>query len=168
MTRLADLHIHTLHSDSTLSPNEVIEQAYQNGLRCVGITDHDILDGIHPVMAEARKYGLEVIPGVELSCDMNGREVHILGYLFDCTHEPLMDRLKTIQDARAERMKAMIAKLKSLGIEGIQFEEVAALAKTKAMGRPHLAMILQKKGIVSDIKGAFDRYLAQGAAAYVT
>ncbi|OGX38352.1 MAG: hypothetical protein A3D87_02380 [Omnitrophica WOR_2 bacterium RIFCSPHIGHO2_02_FULL_50_17] len=166
MRRFADLHIHTLHSDSTLSPQEVVEQARQNGLSCVGITDHDILDGIPPAFEEAKKYDLEVVAGIELSCEMNGREVHILGYLFDCAYEPLRDRLKVIQNVRAERMKMMIAKLESLGIEGIRFEDVAALANTKALGRPHLAMILQKKGIVGDIKGAFDRYLAEGAPAY--
>ena len=83
MTRQADLHIHTHFSDSTSSPEEVIGQAHENGLSCIAIADHDTVDGVEPTMKAAQKYGIEVISGIELSTEINGKDVHMLGYLFD-------------------------------------------------------------------------------------
>ena len=87
MTKLADLHIHTNFSDSTSSPEEVIEQAHKAGINCLSITDHDTLEGINPTLEAAAKYNIEIIPGVELSSEIQGKDVHILGYLFDHENE---------------------------------------------------------------------------------
>ena len=163
----ADLHIHTHFSDSTSSPKEVIEQAHKKGLNCIAITDHDTVDGIKPTMEAAKKYEIEVLPGVELSSEANGKDIHVLGYLFDIDNTFLLNQLDIMQNTRIERMKKIIFKLDALGIKNIALEEVCALAQSKSVGRPHIATILVKRGVVRTIKDAFDKYLAEGAAAYV-
>ncbi len=168
MTRLADLHIHTFYSDGTSSPQEVVLAAHEAGLHCIAITDHDTIDGFSPTMEAAQKYHLEVIAGVELSTEMNGKDVHILGYLFDCQNKQLGKFLESNQGDRVERMGRMIEKLKELGIKNIELEEVCARARSKSVGRPHLARLLVEKGLVKDIREAFDKYLAEGSPAYVT
>jgi len=167
MTRLADLHIHTHFSDSTSSPQEVVELANTNSLSCIAITDHDTFDGIQPTMDEAQKYDIEVISGIELSSEINGKDVHILGYLFDFKDREFADQVKHMQRVRVERMQEMIEKLKALNIDNITLEEVCGLAESDAVGRPHLAAKLVEKGWVNNIQMAFNKYLADGAPAFV-
>lgn len=168
MSGLADLHIHTYYSDSTSSPEEVVEQARQNGLNCIAIVDHDTIDGIEPTLRAASAYGLEVVPGIELSSEINGKDVHILGYFIDCKNEYFSARVKQMQGSRIGRMEEMIAKLRQLGVDNIKLEEVAALAKSDSLGRPHLAKVLVEKGVVADVRQAFDRYLSEKGPAYVS
>ncbi|HBG60886.1 MAG: hypothetical protein A2Y03_09200 [Omnitrophica WOR_2 bacterium GWF2_38_59] len=166
MTRYADLHIHTNYSDSTLTPFEVVEQAYKNDIYCISITDHDTFEGVALAIEAAKKYGIEVISGIELSSVLNGKDVHILGYLFDHVNEEFTNRLMCMQDTRVGRMQKMINKLKDLGIDNIELEEVCNLAETRSVGRPHLALMLKQKGWVSEVREAFDKYIAEGAPAY--
>ncbi len=167
MTRLSDLHIHTHFSDSTSSPQEVIEQAHENGLSCISITDHDTIDGVFPTIEAGAKYDIEVIAGIELSSEVHKKDVHILGYLFDYKKQEFVDKIECIQDARVERMREIIDKLKGMGIDNITLEEVCALAQSKSVGRPHMATVLMEKGWVANIQEAFNKYLADGAPAYV-
>ena len=167
MTKSADLHIHTHYSDGTMSPQEVVADALHCGINCIAITDHDTVDGISPAIEAARGCDLEVLPGIELSTEINGKDVHMLGYLFNWQDASLIEQLQKIQNARAERMKQMIQKLEALGIHNISFEEISDAAKTKALGRPHLAAALVEKKIVGNMRAAFDKYLAEGAPAYV-
>ncbi len=167
MTRLADLHIHTHFSDSTSSPQEVIQQAYENGLSCIGIADHDTVDGIDPVSESAKQYDIEVIPAIELSSEVNGKDVHILGYLFDYKNEEFLERIKRMQGARITRMHKMVEKLKGLGIDNITAQEANDLVRSDSVGRPHLATLLLEKGWVKTNKMAFDKYLADDAPAFV-
>jgi predicted metal-dependent phosphoesterase TrpH len=167
MTRLADLHIHTHFSDSTSSPEEIIEQAHEHGLDCIAIADHDTIDGIAPAIEAAKKYGIEVISGIELSSEINGKDVHMLGYLFDCNDQEFADRISCMQDTRVTRMQKMIEKLREMGIDNITPEEVSALVESDSVGRPHLAKLLQEKGWVSTNQMAFNKYLADDAPAFV-
>ncbi len=167
MTKSADLHIHTYYSDGTMSPQEVVADALHCGIQCIAITDHDAVDGISPAIEAARGHDLEVLSGIELSTEINGKDVHMLGYLFNWQDASLLEQLKEMQNARAERMKKMIQKLEALGIHSISFEEISGSAKTKALGRPHLAAALVEKKIVGSMRGAFDKFLAEGAPAYV-
>lgn len=168
MTKWADLHIHTYYSDSTSSPQEVVDDAVAAGLSCIAITDHDVIDGIDPVKSAAQGRGIEVIAGIELSSELNGKDIHILGYGFDYKKSPLVDKLHEIQQARIERIKMMIEKLKTLGVNNITFEDVAVKTKSDAVGRPHLAMVLQEKGWVPNMRSAFDKYIGEGGPAYFT
>ncbi|HCI45306.1 MAG TPA: phosphatase [Candidatus Omnitrophica bacterium] len=167
MTKSADLHIHTHYSDGTMSPQEVVADALHCGIQCIAITDHDTIDGISPAIAAAEGQDLEVLPGIELSSEINGKDVHMLGYLFNWQDASLLEQLKEMQNARAGRMKKMIQKLEALGIQNISFEEISGSARTTALGRPHLAAALVEKKVVGNMRAAFDKYLAEGAPAYV-
>ena len=168
MAKLADLHIHTHFSDSTSSPREVLEQAQQKGIHCIAITDHDSVEGVAPTIELAKEFDIEVIPGIELSTQINNKDIHMLGYFFDFTHPTLTRKLTEIQSYRQERMQLMIEKLHELGIGPISFDEVCALTEGDAVGRPHLATILVKMGVVSNIKQAFNKYLADDQPAFVS
>lgn len=167
MTKSADLHIHTYYSDGTMSPEEVVADALHCGIHCIAITDHDSVDGISPAIEAARGHDLEVLPGIELSTEINGKDVHMLGYLFNWQDASLIEQLQKMQKTRAERMKKMIQKLEALGIHDISFEEISGSAKAKALGRPHLAAALVEKKVVGNMKAAFAQFLAEGAPAYV-
>ncbi|MBF0521639.1 MAG: PHP domain-containing protein [Candidatus Omnitrophica bacterium] len=168
MSQWADLHIHTTFSDSTLSPLDVVKDAYKNGVDCIGITDHDTVAGILPTINEAKKYNIEVVPAIELSSELNGRDIHVLGYYFDYHNAAFVNQLSSMQNTRVERMDKMIGKLHDLfGINNISLKEVCALAGTKSVGRPHLATKLIEKGWVSDIPTAFNKFIGERAPAYV-
>lgn len=168
MASFADLHIHTFYSDGACSPQEVVEEAHQQGLSCIAITDHDTIDAITPALEAAKKYNMEVIPAIELSTEINGKDIHVLGYLFDYQNRELKEILESNQADRVERMGKMIGRLKELGVKDIELKEVCARVQSKSVGRPHLAAALVEKGIVRDMKEAFDKYLAEGAPAYVS
>jgi len=167
MIDFADLHIHTHYSDGTLSCREVIEKAKKKGIKCIAISDHDTFQGIDSAIKIALEFDMEIIAGIELSSELNGKDVHILGYMFDYHSKDFSDRLIAMQDTRVDRMEKMIFKLKELGINNIELEEVCALTKSQSVGRPHLAAILEKKGWVKDMREAFNLYIAEGAPAYV-
>lgn len=167
MTKFADLHIHTNYSDSTASPSDVVRQAVDNGFSCIAVTDHDTVDGIPPAIEASQNYDLEVIPGIELSTEINNKDIHMLGYFFDCQNSRLVEKLKCFQDARITRVTRMIDKLKEQGIDNITADEVCSLSKSDAVGRPHLAALLIKKGWVSNIYEAFGKYLGENCSAYV-
>lgn len=166
MSRVADLHIHTFYSDSTSSPQEVVLQAKESQIDCIAITDHDTIDGILPTIDCARQYDIEIISGIELSAQIQGKDVHILGYFFDINNEKLLKHIKHFQQVRLERMKEMINKLQSFDIP-ITYEDVLEQTSAKSLGRPHLAQILVSKKVVPSLGKAFDKYLAEGAKAYV-
>ncbi|MDP8266015.1 MAG: PHP domain-containing protein [Candidatus Aceula meridiana] len=165
--KFADLHIHTNYSDSTLSPEQIVLKAVDQGLSCIAIADHDTVDGVVPVQKVAAFHDLEVIPAIELSSELNNQDIHVLGYFMDCKNEIFKVKLREIQDVRIKRIEEMIEKLKEFGIDNITIEEVCALNKSDSVGRPHLAMILEEKGWVSSLQQAFNKYLAEGAPAYV-
>ena len=162
MSRRADLHIHTYYSDSTSSPEEVVAEALQAKLSCIAITDHDIAEGVAPTVEAARGHDLEIVPGIELSSEIEGKDIHILGYFIDYQKGPLVEKCQVFVEARMERMKQMIVNLKTVGINNIELEEVCALTKSKAVGRAHLAAILLQKGCVGSMKEAFEKYIGEG------
>lgn len=167
MNKFADLHIHTYYSDGTFSPEEVVQAAVRVGLACISITDHDTVEGIGPTRQAATDVNVEVISGIELSSEINGKDVHVLGYCINEKHPALVDTIQKAQTSRVERIHMMIEKLKQMGVDNIQFEEVSQLTQSKSLGRPHLATILKQKGWVADISEAFTKYLGEGCPAYV-
>src|ERR1051325_2296228 len=100
--RFADLHLHTYHSDGTRSPREVIDLAREHGLDIIAISDHDQLAAYFEVKRYAEERGITLIPGVELSCAVDGVDVHILAYAFDAVDEQLNDRLRRFRETRAQ------------------------------------------------------------------
>jgi len=167
MKTVADLHMHTNHSDGTLNPTELARLARAQGVDAVALTDHDTVTGIKELVEETNRLGLEAIPGVELSANFHPGTLHILGYGFD-PDGPIQEKLEKFQKARAERNPRILEKLKALGFP-LTLEEVGEIAQVKGqLGRPHIARALEAKGYVKSYKEAFDKYLTKGAPAYVS
>ena len=166
MKTVADLHMHTNHSDGTLNPTELARLAKAQGVDAIALTDHDTVTGISELVAEINRLGLESIAGVELSAQFSPGTLHILGYGFDADG-PIREKLEKFQKARAERNPLILEKLKILGFE-LTLEEVKEIGKAKGqVGRPHIAKTMETKGYVKTYKEAFDKYLTKGGPAYV-
>ena len=166
MNKFCDLHIHTYYSDGVHSPTEVVEMAKKKGLRAIAITDHDTVSGVEEGIKAGEVKEIEVVPGVELSSQEAGRDVHILGYLVSINKSALIERLEFFREERVKRAKVIIKKLRDLGIS-IELEEIFQVSKNGSVGRPHIAQVLVKRGYVSSIKEAFDRYIGYESPAYV-
>ncbi|MFM8551909.1 MAG: PHP domain-containing protein [Nitrospiraceae bacterium] len=165
MSRI-DLHLHTTHSDGSLSPAEVLALAHKAGVTALAITDHDITDGIPEAIAAGADLGIEVIPGIEISSQFQDSELHILGYFLDWKDQELNRQLAGLRASRHRRNPLMVQKLNELGLD-LTYEEVRNLAGTESVGRPHSARVLMDKGYVQSAKEAVDRYLGNGKPAYV-
>jgi predicted metal-dependent phosphoesterase TrpH len=165
MSRL-DLHLHTTFSDGSRTPTDVLTLANKARVSALAITDHDTVDGLSEAIEAGRSLGIEVIPGIEISSRWGNTELHILGYFLDWNDRELHRQLTRFQDARHVRNPRIIEKLNALGIE-LTYDEVKAVAGNGSVGRPHIARVLIEKGYVASAKEAFDRYLADGAAAHV-
>lgn len=167
MDKFADLHLHSNYSDGTQSPRELVQQAQQIGLSCIALTDHDNVEGVPLALAAGKEFNVEVIPGFELSTEVEGKDVHILGYFIDHQSSLLKEKLREIQKIRVERIKKMLILLKAEGINNIELEEVSCLVNSDALGRLHLATVLEKKGWVKDKQEAFNRFIGEEGPAYV-
>jgi len=163
---LIDLHVHTTASDGTLTPAELVARAQEKGLQAVAVTDHDTVEGLTEALAEAAKREFEVVPGVEISVDYRGGEMHILGYYIDPCSGPLLAGLEQLQEYRRERNPKVIRKLREVGLH-ITLEEVAEAAGGNVIGRPHFAAVLVRKGYAANTQEAFEKYLGAGQPAYV-
>jgi predicted metal-dependent phosphoesterase TrpH len=175
-----DLHTHTTVSDGGDSPTELVRKAAAAGLTVIAVTDHDNDAGCDEASAEGERIGVEVIRGVEISCDVEdlsergftpaGRPtMHLLGYFIPTENNPLTAALGELQRHRANRNGLMVEKLNELGIP-VTLEEVEEEAggPGSQIGRPHFAAVLVRHGAVADYQAAFDEYLAKGAKAYLT
>ncbi len=161
--RRADLHTHTIYSDGSLAPSELVERARARGLAAVAITDHDSVEGLELALPAAGA-GLEVVPGVEVSTAGEGLDLHILGLYVDPGHPELAERLARFREERLRRVEAILARLRELEAE-ITFESVVGRAGPGVVGRPHIAAALVSAGHAHDVDDAFRRYLgAQGRA----
>jgi predicted metal-dependent phosphoesterase TrpH len=156
----ADLHTHTDASDGDCSAEFLLKRAKQKGLRTLAITDHDTIRGYLKAVEIADDIGIELIPGVEISCLWNNREVHILAYSFDTEDEEIESLLRRQSLARKARMRAIVKKLQDQGVD-LDYEEVQAEAYGGNIGRPHAAHVLMKKQYVRSFPEAFVRYLGK-------
>lgn len=160
-----DLHTHTTASDGSLTPAQLVRYASQKGVTVIAITDHDTIDGNAEAMAEGKREGVTVVPGVEISVDYSPGSMHMLGFFIDFNNNALGGKLKQLQDSRADRNPRIIEKLNQLGIH-ITYQEVIDISGGGQVGRPHIAQVLLQKGYTRSIQEAFDRYLGKGAPAY--
>lgn len=176
---MIDLHTHTTVSDGGDSPAELLRKAAAAKLDAIAVTDHDNDSGCDEAVATGRDVGVEVVRGVEISCDVGvfagmGLEpaqrptMHLLGYFIPETDNPLSAGLAELQDARANRNVRIVERLNELGIP-VTFDEVEQEAGGPGaqIGRPHFAAVLVRHGAVPDYQSAFDEYLAKGAKAYL-
>ncbi len=164
---MIDLHSHTTESDGTFSPGQLVEEAVRSGVRILGITDHDTFSGFDQALPLARKAGLELVCGIELSTKLNGYSVHLLGYFLRADGlGDLRTWIGDLQASRRDRNVRLIARLRELGLD-ITLDEVQARGGGMT-GRPHFAQVLIEKGYVKSMQQAFDDYLDESAKGYVT
>ena len=167
MSAVVDLHLHTLASDGRLSPTELVRLAASQGLETIAVTDHDTTDGLAEAFEAAKEFpGLRIIPGIELSADVPGDEVHVLGYFINSGDAELQAELQRFRAGRVDRAKTMVEKLAQLGIH-VEWERVQHFAGDGAVGRPHIAMALVEAGYCREPKDAFPEYLGRNGLAYV-
>jgi predicted metal-dependent phosphoesterase TrpH len=177
---LIDLHTHTTVSDGGDSPTELVRKAAAAGLQTIAVTDHDNDSGCDEAVAAGRELGVEIVRGVEISCDVDDLKergfttaerptMHLLGYFIPDHENPLTSALAELQDARANRNVHIVERLNELGLP-VTFEEVEneAGGPGAQIGRPHFAAVLVRHGVVPDYQTAFDEYLAKGAKAYLS
>ena len=162
----ADLHLHTHFSDGTYSPEELVEHAGRVGLRAIAVTDHDTVEGCDRAARACAASGLEFVAGTELTCELEGCEVHLLGYYLDTAHPRLLQELAVFQRVRQERVCEMVAKLNELQVP-IEAGAVFALANCRSPGRPHVARALVQQGLCGTLDEAFERFLKKHRPAWV-
>jgi predicted metal-dependent phosphoesterase TrpH len=167
MAGAVDLHSHTTASDGTYTPRELVREAAQRGLRVLAITDHDSTDGLAEALAEAAAHRpLQIVPGIEINCDVEGAEIHILGYCMEYAAEWFQAFCRSQREERRQRVHRMAERLASLGLP-IDPEEVFALVREGSAGRPHVAQVMIARGYVKSVREAFDKYLASGRPGHV-
>jgi predicted metal-dependent phosphoesterase TrpH len=160
-----DLHLHSTVSDGRLPPGELVRLAHEHNVTVMALTDHDATDGVAEAQATGDSLGLRVIPGIELSTDVPGASIHVLGLFVDYLDPRFQDRVRAFRTARLTRAQHMVDALAGLGAP-ISIERVFEIAGEGSVGRPHVAQALLEAGHVQSIQEAFDRFLAHGRPAY--
>ena len=163
--RRVDLHVHTTASDGSLRPAEAVRRAAEAGLSAIAVTDHDTTAGLAEALDAGERFGVEVVPGVELSVDYQGEGIHILGYFIDRTHPVLRELLDWVVAERGARNEAIAASMRADGIP-VTVEALRARHPGAVIGRPHFAQALTEHGAAESIRDAFDRFLNTGMKYY--
>lgn len=161
-----DLHMHTTASDGGLTPADLILRACEKSLNVIAITDHDTTDGVKPAQRTAGN-ALLVIPGIELSAEDAGRDVHTLGYFIDIENPHFQSELTHFREVRYKRAQKIVDKLNELGLP-LDWARIVELADGGSIGRPHIARAMIEAGYVASVQEAFDRYIDNGGPAYVS
>ena len=167
MEEYIDLHVHSKMSDGTLTPTEVVKLAYEKGLSAIALTDHDTVDGVEEAINAGKEYGVEVIPGVELSAEYKGSDLHILGLKVDIYNEEFARKVAVCRDSRYNRNLKMVEKLNEQGFS-ITWEEMLKRFGNITITRAHFAKYLIDEGYVASKEEAFSKYLEPGRPCYVS
>ena len=165
MSAKIDIHIHTTYSDGAYTPAEIVRRAYSVGLSTIALTDHDSVNGIKEAINYGKELGIEVIPGLEISTDLDDKEVHLLAYFIDIENVELQKYLLFFREERLHRAKRIIKKLQNIGLK-ITIEDVLDRSKNSAIGRPHIANTLLDLGITKNYLEAFEKYISDYGPAY--
>lgn len=160
-----DMHTHSTYSDGSMTPAEVVRRAANLGLRAIALTDHDTVEGAAEALEEGLKCGLEVMPGVEISTELNP-ELHLLGYFKKNDYMRIEASLRQVRNDRGKRNELIIEKLNKLGFE-ITAQDAARHAKESITGRVHIAAALFEKGYTKSIDEGFEKFIGDGKPAYV-
>ena len=161
--RRIDLHMHSNYSDGVHAPSVLVDLAKWKGISAIALCDHDSLDGFPELAASGREAGVEVLTGVELSCEHAGRDLHVLGYGVDFKNEKLQSALREFRAARERRGIRIVELLHEHGVH-IDIEKVLAKAAGGALGRPHIAEAMLEAGYITDHAEAFAKYIGEGCA----
>lgn len=165
-TRKIDLHVHSTESDGTFTPMELVREANQAGLAAFALTDHDTTAGIAEAETAASEYEIEFIPGVELSTEYKGKEVHMIGLFLDVKNPVLEERLADFRKNRKSRNQKMYVLLQKEGFD-ITEEALRENFPDAVLTRAHIARYLFEKGYIRSISEAFEKYIGDGCRCYV-
>ncbi len=163
---LVDLHVHSSASDGALAPREVVRHAAEVGLKAIALTDHDTVAGLAEARAAGEEFGVEVIPGVEVSAEFEAGACHILGYFIDPGNVPLGELLAEAREGRAKRNAEILSRLHGLGFD-LTMDDVAGRVIDGTLTRAHFAAAMVEKGFAKSWEEAFDKYLGRDKPAYV-
>ncbi len=161
-----DLHTHSTASDGLLAPVDLVRLAASVGLNTIALTDHDTTQGIDEALSAAAEVGIEVIPGVELSCSVSAGELHMLGYFIGHHSTDLQEQLAAFREGRRDRVVHIIERLNDVNVQ-VDLARVRELGSGGSIGRAHVARALVESGAVSSMDEAFERYLSRGRPGYV-
>ncbi len=164
--RMIDMHVHSSASDGTFSPSALLLEAKKAGLCAMALTDHDTMDGIEEAEAAAKELGIELIPGVEISTEYHGREIHVLGYYVSQEYPRMKAMLEEFRDFRTTRNERMVERLQK---EGFSITMDALLEKfpDSVLTRAHVARYLCETGQLPDIRTVFAKYLGENCCCYI-
>lgn len=162
-----DLHTHSNVSDGTDTPAGLVRAAARAGVEVIALCDHDTFDGLEEASHEGVVAGVRVVRGIEISCELNGGSVHLLGYGCDPNEPDLAAELARIREGRTGRIPAMLARLAAVGMPIDTADLAAFVGDSPSIGRPHIADAMVAHGYVRDRREAFDRWLADGGPAFV-
>lgn len=161
-----DLHVHTTHSDGLCTPSEVVRSAAAVGLKGLAVTDHDTVTAVSTAREEAGRLGIELVAGIELTVEWEGKEIHLLGYFIDPADASLLAETARIRVERRERLEGMADRLRGLGLIA-EAGDLRRMFPRAAMGRRHLAEYLVATGQVTSTREAFARYLGDRGPAHI-
>ncbi len=161
-----DMHIHTTASDGTRTPLECVSLAAMAGLKAIAITDHDTMAGIKEAGEAGELLGVSIIPGIEISSDYLGKDVHVLGYFLREDAPELLEYQTWVREKRQVRNEKIVEKLQNKGFE-ISMAQLEEKNPGGVLGRPHIARFLMELGVVKSVDEAFRRYLSKGRSCYV-
>lgn len=164
--RIVDLHVHSTESDGTLTPEDLVAEAKKAELAAFALTDHDTCQGVGKAMPLAASAGIELIPGIELSTDYHGKEVHIVGLYIDIENEQLLKKTAEYRKCRSERNALMVEALRKEGLS-ITMEELVAENPDCVITRANIARFLYEHGQIKSVREAFDRYIGDHCKCYV-
>lgn len=162
-TIYADLHNHTTASDGAYPPTDVVQRAFERGVKAIAITDHDTVAGVEEAREAAKARGMWFTSGIEISATLEGREIHILGYGLDTSNKALLDYARETRQYRDDRAERMITLLRERGVKKITMRDVREISGEGVIGRQHIAKAMWKRGLVKSVREAFDKYLADEA-----
>ncbi|MBS9777502.1 MAG: PHP domain-containing protein [Gammaproteobacteria bacterium] len=156
-----DLHTHTIASDGSLTPTELVDLAIENNTDMLAITDHDTINGYLEIRDYAQKCNLKLISGVEISTTWSGVGIHMVGLNFNPHAQAITQLLESQTNARHKRAKTILQKLAKVNCP-IHLDELKEHANTDHIGKPHIAQMMMEKGYVNSIDKAFKKYLGAG------
>lgn len=165
-TRMIDMHVHSSASDGTFAPSDLLAEAKKAGLCAMALTDHDTMDGIEEAQQAANELGIELVPGVEISTEYNGREIHVLGYYVSQESPRLKAMLEEFRDFRVTRNVRMVERLREEGFS-ITMEQLREKFPDSVLTRAHMSRFLCDTGQLPDTRTAFSKYLGENCCCYI-
>ena len=166
MERCCDLHTHSVFSDGTCTPGQIVDMAVEMGLSAVALCDHNTVAGLPDFFAGAQGKPIEAVGGIEISTEYQDKDLHIVGLFIDPErYEEIAAFMEEANRRKLESNRKLVCDLNSLGYE-LDYEELCVRNPEGNINRAHIAAVLTEKGYTASIKEAFSRLLAEDKGIY--